>query len=84
MSTDNGNGSGNGKFSSPHDNPTLGVDVITKFKDFSKFVDDVHEQALGDIGSMILHIHPRFIDVEKDDGNRFKITINMDKEDKND
>jgi hypothetical protein len=84
MSTNNGNGNGNGKFNLPNENPTLGVDVITRFKNFSKFVDDVHEQALGDIGSMVLHIHPRFIDVEKDDGNRFKITINMDKEEQDD
>ena len=81
MSTYNGNGNnGDDSYQPPHDSPTMNIDVVAKWKDFGQFVEDVHEQSMGDIGSMVLHIHPKFIEINKDVHNRFKILIHMDKE----
>ena len=83
MCANNGNGKRSG-LDDPRESPTIQVDVVTKFKNFAKFTEAIHEQSLSDVGSMILHIHPKFIEIEKDPfNNRFKVIINMDEEEIN-
>ena len=83
MSGNNGDGSDFSHFrhSSSNNSPSIVVDLVTRFNNFSKFARDIEDQTVGDIGSMILHIHPKLVDVEQDTENKFKIIINMDQED---
>lgn len=90
MHSNNGNGNGGGDFNIDNflgkrlddepENTTVMVDVVAKFKNYSKFHRDITETAISNIGGMILHIHPKYIDVEQDSKTyKFRITINMDK-----
>ena len=83
MSGNNGDGSDFSHFrhSGSNNSPSIVVDLVTRFNNFSKFARDIEDQTVGDIGSMILHIHPKLVDVEQDTENKFKIIINMDQED---
>ena len=83
MSGKNGDGSNFSHFrhSGSNNSPSIVVDLVTRFNHFSKFAKDIEDQTVGDIGSMILHIHPKLVDVEQNTENKFKIIINMDQED---
>ena len=83
MSGNNGDGSDFSHFrhSNENNSPSIVIDLVTRFNNFSKFARDIEDQTVGDIGSMILHIHPKQVDVEQDTENKFKIIINMDQED---
>ena len=85
MSKNNGssNGAGNYGFNRDDFNKdsislTAKFDVVAKFKDFGKFADRVYLGAEGDVGSMVLRIHPKCINITQDPHNfNFKVTINI-------
>jgi len=88
MSINNGSSNGAGDYGFNKDDfnknaisLTAKVDITAKFKDFSKFVDNIYVSAEGDVGSMVLRIHPKYINITQDPHNfNFTVTINMDEE----
>jgi len=83
MSGNNGDGSDFSHFrhSNSNNSPSIVINLVTRFNNFSKFARNIEDQTTGDIGSMILHVNPKLVDIEKDTENKFKIIINIDKED---
>ena len=89
MNNSNGNGHGNGfdaenllgRIVEEGGIRRVRAEVIVKFSDFEAFVREIKANAHTDITKMILHIHPKYIDVSRQQDNTFKIIINIDKED---
>ena len=88
MSINNGSSNGAGDYGFNKDDfnkssvsLTAKVDIVAKFRDFGKFADSVYLSAEGDVGSMVLRIHPKYINITQDPHNfNFKVIINMDEE----
>ena len=88
MSNNNGNGNGNGfdsdnflgNYLGSDPSPLVKAEVVLKFSDFESFFREIKANAHTDITKMVLHIHPKYIDVEPTHDYTYRVTINVDKE----